>query len=116
MAAAEATKANDNLVAARALLVDLTDEIAPLARAETTARAAVDAAKAAQVIRDAATKELGTVAATSPTVVAATGARAVEAAALVTKESVEAQQAFHDARSAWAADNLEPAARVYNAA
>jgi len=52
--------------------------------------------------------------ATPPT--AATGARAIEAAALVTKQSVDAQQAFHDARKQWAQDNLAPAAAVYNAA
>jgi hypothetical protein len=47
---------------------------------------------------------------------AATGAKAVLAAALKTKESVLAQQDFHDARMAWAEDNLEPADQVYNRA
>lgn len=40
--------------------------------------------------------------------VPATGARAVLRAAEAAKASVEAQQAFHDARVAWALDALEP--------
>jgi hypothetical protein len=44
----------------------------------------------------------------------ATGARAVLAAALATKESVEAQQAFHDAREDWASDNLMPVQMIYD--
>lgn len=114
IAGEEAVSAAGDLAKARTLLNDLTDEIAPLARAETTARTAVDTAVAAQVVRDAAALELGVVATSLPT--AATGARAVLAAALKTKESVEAQQAFHDSRKEWADDNLAPAAAVYNAA
>jgi len=45
----------------------------------------------------------------------ATGARAVLAAALETKTSIEAQQAFHTSRQTWADDNLAPEATVYNA-
>ena len=119
VAALEAGTAQENLTKAALLLNDLTDEIAPLARAETTARSAVDVAVAAQVIRVAAGLELGDAfaagtggAADTP----ATGARAVLAAALKTKESVLAQQLFHDAREAWANDNLAPAAAVYTAA
>lgn len=115
IAGEEAVSAAGDLVKARTLLNDLTDEIAPLARAETTARTAVDTAVAAQVVRDAAALELGVVANVSAST-AATGARAVLAAALKTKESVEAQQAFHDSRKEWADDNLAPAAAVYNAA
>lgn len=119
VAAAEALTAQGNLDKAATLLNDLTDEIAPLARAETTARTALDVAVAAQAVRVAAGLELGDafVAGVAPAAdTPATGARAVLAAALKTKESVLAQQAFHDAREAWANDNLEPAAAVYNAA
>jgi hypothetical protein len=38
----------------------------------------------------------------------ATGARAVYLAAKDTKANVDAQQAFHDARAAWAADAFAP--------
>jgi len=44
------------------------------------------------------------------------GARAVLAAALVAKTSVEEQQKFHDARQHWAEDNLKPLADAYNQA
>lgn len=54
--------------------------------------------------------ELGDAAGASP----ATGARAVLAAATATKESVEAQQAFHDAREDWASDNLLPVQMIYD--
>lgn len=47
--------------------------------------------------------------------VEATGARAVLYAANVAKISIDAQQEFHDARAAWAADNLAPVAKIYNA-
>jgi len=38
------------------------------------------------------------------------------AAALATKESVDAQQAFHDARELWALKNFEPVRDEYNKA
>jgi hypothetical protein len=113
----EAADALADLVRARTLLADLTAEIAPLARDESAAKTAYDAAVAAQAVRVAATAELGDLAVAAnasavPPVVAAaaTGARAVLDAAAATKASVEAQQAFHDARADWAADNLAPVA------
>jgi hypothetical protein len=120
-AAAEAVAANSDLATARTLLGDLTDEIAPLARAETSARTALATAVAEQAARVVAGEELGVdfVAAntTNGTAeVAATGARAVLLAAEKTKASVDAQQAFHDSRAEWADDNLAPAALVYAAA
>lgn len=120
-AAAEAAAADADLTTARTLLADLTDEIAPLARAETDARTALATAIAEQAARVVAGEALGTAyaaanASTGAAEVQATGARAVLDAATKTKESVEAQQAFHDSRAEWAEDNLAPAALVYNAA
>lgn len=46
--------------------------------------------------------------------VAATGAKGVLAAALETKESIEAQQAFHAARLDWANDNLAPQKKIFD--
>jgi hypothetical protein len=118
-ASADVQQAADDLTKAYALLSDLVKEIAPLARAEITARNNLADAMAAQTARDVATQQLGEAAefdnATPPVETsAATGARAVLAAALATKESVDAQQEFHNARAAWAADNLRPVAEEYN--
>jgi hypothetical protein len=85
---------------------------------EITARNDLAAAVADEAARALAEEELGTVyvAAVGATPdQPATGARAVRDAALVAKESIDAQQEFHDARSAWAADNLAPVATIYNA-
>ena len=60
--------------------------------------------------------QLGVNAAVGPPVVVATGARAVLAAALVAKTSVEEQQKFHDARQEWADDNLKPIKKAYDEA
>lgn len=112
-AAVEAAAANTDLQKARELLADLTAEIAPVARMEIDARNNLQAAMDAEAARVAAAQELGTdaVAAVGNTpAVDATGARAVLAAALVTKESVEAQQEFHDARVHWAEDSRAPKA------
>jgi len=109
----EEADAETDIAAARTLLADLTKDIAPLARAEFTYRADVATAKADVLARAAASEALGTafVAATTNPVAAAkpaTGARAVLAAAKLTKDSVEAQQKFHDARAKWALDNFTP--------
>lgn len=96
-----------DVVRARKLLEDLTKEIAPLARNEIDARNALAKAVAEKAARLAASTELG-VNANATTGQAATGARAVLAAALVAKTSVEEQQKFHDARQQWALDNLTP--------
>jgi len=112
-AEAERVAAGNDLTLARALLEDLTEEIAPLARAETDARVALAEAQEAEAARLVAEGELGDayVAANgNDAEVPATGARAVLAAATVAKESVDAQQAFHDARVDWATDALAPAA------
>jgi len=112
-AEAERVTAGNDLGFARALLEDLTQEIAPLARAESEARAALNEAEVAEAARLVAEGELGdayAAAANGDPEVPATGARAVLAAATVAKESVDAQQAFHDARQDWAADALAPAA------
>jgi hypothetical protein len=106
----ESAKADADLTRARALLADLTEEIAPLARAEAVAQVNYDAAVAAQAIRTAATAELGDAAGVDPVANPATGARAVAYAAAKTKDSVDAQQAFHDARLSWAEDQLTPVA------
>lgn len=103
-ATADVTQAEDDLEKAQTLLADLVKEIAPLARMEISARNALDEAVAAEAARVVATQKLGEDAvfdnSTPPVETsAATGARAVLAAATATKESVEAQQAFHDARA-----------------
>jgi hypothetical protein len=111
-AEAERVTAGNDLGFARALLEDLTEEIAPLARAETAARVALIEAQEAEAARLVAEGELGdayVAASGGDAEVPATGARAVLAAATVAKESVDAQQAFHDARVEWAADALAPA-------
>lgn len=111
-AESEAQAADADLVRGRALLADLTMEIAPIARMEIDARNAVTAAVDEQAERVVAAQQLGVLAVTDAQGVVtdpATGARAVLAAALKTKESVEAQQAFHDDRVEWATDNLAPA-------
>lgn len=111
-AEAERVTAGNDLGFARALLEDLTEEIAPLARAETAARVALIEAQEAEAARLVAEGELGdayAAASGGDAEVPATGARAVLAAATVAKESVDAQQAFHDARVEWAADALAPA-------
>jgi len=113
LAGEEAQAAAADVVRARTLLTDLVAEIAPLARAEAAAQADVDKAKAEQAARDLATEELGDNAVTGPPAVAATGARAVLAAATATKNSIDEQQAFHDQRADWAADALKvPAAKL----
>lgn len=121
LAAAEAVAANADLVRAQELLQDLVDEIAPIARDESAARATLAEEQAKTAARVVATQKLGVVAvaadvANNVAEVVATGARAVAAAALVTKESVEAQQKFHDAREHWAEDNRLPALTELNEA
>lgn len=81
---------------------------------EITARNNLATAMTENVDRLAAAAELGDNAVVGGA--AATGARAVLADALATKTQIDAQQAFHDARSKWAADNLKPVAASYNAA
>jgi hypothetical protein len=112
-AEAERVASGNDLTLARALLEDLTEEIAPLARAETAARLTLGEAEVAEAARLVAAGELGdafAAATNTDAEVPATGARAVLAAATVAKESVDAQQAFHDARVEWATDALAPAA------
>jgi hypothetical protein len=107
----EAQAAAADVETGRVLLVALTAEIAPLARAEAGARADLNTAIAEQAARLVANVALGDEAVAATGIVAATaatGARAVLDAAAATKASVEAQQAFHDARADWAADNLLP--------
>lgn len=104
---------------AQTLLGDLIAEIAPIARAEIGARNDLKDAVDAQAVRVAASAELGAVESTdsssgTPVVTAATGAQAVLEAATVTKESVDAQQEFHDARAQWAMDNRAPALATLN--
>jgi hypothetical protein len=129
----DATHADEDLSRAYTLLGDLVDDIAPAARAEITARNNLDAAVSAQAARVVATEKLGECQsqykpdidngsveciqdlALSAGVVAATGARAVLAAATVAKDSVAQQQAFHTARMEWARDNRTPVAAQYNA-
>lgn len=112
LAAEDVAAAGVDLKAARELLKDLTAEIAPIARLEFEARAAVDKAKKEHAARLAAARDLGVeykaAVAGGAAEVKATGARAVLDAAAATKKSVDAQQAFHDARADWAADNLLP--------
>ena len=117
----EAADALADLVRARTLLADLTAEIGPIARLEAGTREAYATAVSEQAARTAAAQELGDLAVAAnpsaiPPVAAATGARAVLDAAAATKASVEAQQAFHDARADWAADNLAPVATALAAA
>jgi hypothetical protein len=119
VAGEEVAASGTDLTRARDLLEDLTEAIAPLARMEIDARNSLTAAMEAQAARALAAEELGTdyVAAVAGGAAEqpATGARAVLAAALVAKESIDAQQEFHDARSAWAADNLALVAKIFNA-
>lgn len=60
VAGEEVTAAGEDLTRARALLEDLTEAIAPLARAEITARNALTAAVEADAARALAAEELGT--------------------------------------------------------
>jgi len=118
-ALAEETAAGGDLALARALLEDLTEEIAPLARAEIDARNELNTQELAEAARLVAEQELGDeyeAAAGGNAEVPATGARAVLAAAEVAKASVDAQQAFHDARVQWASDNLAPVQDALDAA
>lgn len=107
MAGVEAAQAATDLGRARTLLNDLVQDIAPVARLETQARVDLQAAIDAQAVRVAATADLGPVDNSA-------GARAVLAAAQATEASVNAQQAFHDAREQWAQDNLTPAETALN--
>jgi len=100
-------------VRARVLLADLVDDIAPVARLETEARALLAASMVADAARAAASAALGTAATNDD---AATGAQAVLAAATLAKEGIEQQQAFHDARLAWAVDTRAPALAAHAAA
>jgi hypothetical protein len=119
LAQEENSAADDDLQRAQELLVDLVADIAPAARAEAAAQMALDTAVQEQMVRTAASAALGDSAvaadvAQNIAAVPATGARAVLAAALATKESVEAQQAFHDAREQWALDNFTPVKDLYD--
>lgn len=78
---------------------------------EIDARNALQAAKDATEAREIAAQELGDdfVAAVGSTPASdATGARAVRDAANAARDSVNAQQAFHNERVEWALDNLTP--------
>lgn len=104
------------------MLIVLVEEIAPLARAEVDARetltAAIEqAAKSAKALGELGTEaveednsdQLAPIAAAD-----ATGAYAVRDAALAVKESVDKQQAFHDARLAWGQSLLTPLETTFN--
>lgn len=100
----------------------LVEEIAPLARAEVDARKAFTTAEntrttvlnAAAALGDAYTAAADNIVDEVPTEIPATGARAVLRAADAVKESVEKQQAFHDARQDWAEDILAPLQTTFN--
>jgi hypothetical protein len=117
LATAEETAVNGDIVRARALLTTLTNDIAPLARAEFTAQAAYDAAVAKEAAKKKAVEELGAKTTTvGGTTTAATGAWAVVEAAQVAVDSVAAQQKFHDERWHWATDILTPLKKTYDLA
>lgn len=112
-----------DLPTARAHLEDLVREIAAHAREETAARLALQDAKDALDANTKVVAELGSCAAgttaddadqpwictgTADVDATPSGAYAVFAAASETRDSVLAQQAFHDARKDWALDNLTP--------
>jgi len=108
---AEAAAAAEDLTRGQELLADLVDEIAPIARMEISARNALAEAIEAQLQRTVAAEELGDefVAAVGSTPATdATGVRAVRDAANAARDSVAAQQAFHNERVEWALDNLTP--------
>lgn len=115
-AKAEAVAAQNDINRAQALLKDLVEEIAPLARAEVDARNKVAAAEKALADAEDAKLELGDEYddSNAADVKQATGAHAVLRAALVAKASVDKQQEFHEARAQWAADNLAPVEKIYN--
>lgn len=123
VAAEEAVAAGNDLTRGQELLADLVADIAPIARKEIDARNDLAAAITAEAARAFAETELGAEAvaasgsgASAVAAVAATGARAVRDAAAAAKDSVEAQQAFHDEREEWAHDNLKPVEAAYNQA
>jgi len=120
VATEEAAAAAEDLTRGQELLADLVADIAPVARLEITARNALATAKEEQGDRVVAALELGDLAvaasgsgASAVAAVAATGARAVLDAAAAAKDSVEAQQAFHNERMEWAEDNLKPAKKAW---
>lgn len=116
---------NTDLTAARTLLLDLAKDIKDKARAEAAARATLEATKAkkeaaikvALELGEEAVKEVKNPAGQVTTAAkAATGAYAIRDAAEVTKQSIDEQQAFHDARVKWAEEMRGPATAAYTKA
>lgn len=112
LAQEEVAAADADMTRARALLEDLTKEIAPIARLEVDARNNLQAAIDQQAGRDLAREKLGAEATTDAdgNPVPATGAQAVLAAAIAARDSVNAQLVFHQERADWTAAALAPAA------
>lgn len=113
MAAAEVAAIEGDIGRARVLLTALTQEIAPVARAESDARANLATALAAEATKDAANVELGT-AASSSTADDATGAYAIKDAAQTAVDSIVEQRKYHQGRLDFYTQVLEPLTTIKN--
>jgi len=109
----DADNASSDLERAQALLVELTQEIAPIAREESVTRVELAALKEAMEAADEAKAQWGVAAADGDP---ATGAIAILATAVVMQEQIAKQNKFHAARTKYAEDQREPVAAAKLAA